>query len=714
MVRLLFLFGALFSFGLSAQISISYPVNRQVFQRNNSNEASISILGNCSDKTELVQIKLEPVVAGQGTLVDWTNLDTKPTAGFYQGKLTAKGGWYTLKIRSLIGTSVKDSSTLSRVGVGENFIIAGQSNAQGVNRRAEEVGAKDDRVICANFFNWIKEYNSGTNAKLLELQNLDFPSAAFAQLSSQASIGPMGLSPYYWANLGDMLVQKYNVPVCFYNVAWSGTSLNNWLESAKGLSSVNPWEATSRYPKGFPYANLQRVAEVYGLKNGFRSVLWFQGETDTKLETSQENYTAYLKDLITIFRKKSGLDIPWLISETSFLSLYNVDGIGCQPGVTSASVIQAQRNMTSLTDLLQIYSGPSTDDIEIPRKSDEYSGCVHFTKEFYPVVSDRWLTSISSLISANSTPVLAKGFPQFAKVCGPSNELLISATTNFKEISWIKENTVVSNSFTKLPLKPGTYSVILKDELGIEFSLPSFQISSMPLPSAPILKASGDTLFCEGKSVQLTASLGAGTYFWSTGEKTNSIISSGNGTYKVQTIGGPNDCASPYSASIQTKVFANPSTPSISIASPYFLYGGLKLFDVEYNWELNNAALVSEKNTYLRVKESGKYSLYSSKKYTAGPSCVSPKFEINYSIPADGGLTMFPNPAVTIANIQSVNSLKGAEFTLYAHDGRVVLQGKIDEDGTYGLKVDALANGLYKLMIKTTNQVYQRTLVVGN
>jgi uncharacterized surface anchored protein len=75
---------------------------------------------------------------------------------------------------------------------------------------------------------------------------------------------------------------------------------------------------------------------------------------------------------------------------------------------------------------------------------------------------------------------------------------------------------------------------------------------------------------------------------------------------------------------------------------------------------------------------------------------------------------MFPNPAVTIANIQSVNSLKGAEFTLYAHDGRVVLQGKIDEDGTYGLKVDALANGLYKLMIKTTNQVYQRTLVVGN
>jgi hypothetical protein len=145
------------SFGLSAQINISYPVNRQVFQRNNSNEASISVLGNCSDKTEVVQVKLEPVIAGQGTLINWTNLDTKPTAGFYQGKVIAKGGWYTLKIRSLIGTSIKDSSILARVGVGENFIIAGQSNAQGVNRRSEEIGAADDRVICANFYNWYSD-----------------------------------------------------------------------------------------------------------------------------------------------------------------------------------------------------------------------------------------------------------------------------------------------------------------------------------------------------------------------------------------------------------------------------------------------------------------------------------------------------------------------------------------------------------------------------
>jgi len=86
MFRLIFLFGLICSFGLSAQISISYPVNRQVFQRNNANEASISILGNCTDKTELVQIKLEPVVAGQGTLIDWINLDTKPSAGFFREK----------------------------------------------------------------------------------------------------------------------------------------------------------------------------------------------------------------------------------------------------------------------------------------------------------------------------------------------------------------------------------------------------------------------------------------------------------------------------------------------------------------------------------------------------------------------------------------------------------------------------------------------------
>lgn len=713
MCRLIFLFGLICSFGLSAQISISYPVNRQVFQRNNANEASISILGNCTDKTEVVQIKLEPVVAGQGTLIDWTNLDTKPSAGFFQGKVIAKGGWYTLKIRALVGTSIKDSTTLSRVGVGENFIIAGQSNAQGTVRRPDEKGAKDDRVICANFYNWEAEYNPGTNAKQLELRNLNFPTTEFSQLSNKASIGPMGLSPYYWANLGDLLVEKYNVPVCFFNVAWSGTALRNWIESAKGLSSVNPWEASLSYPKGFPYANLQRVAEVYGLKNGFRSVLWHQGETDTNLRTSQESYLSNLKELITLFRKNSGMEIPWLVSEASYLALFNNNGIGCKPGLTNPAVIQAQRDITSLKDLMQVYSGPATDDIEIPRKSDDYSVCVHFTNESFPTLGNRWLNSISALITANPTPILAKEIPQFTKVCGPSNELLVSATTNFKQISWIKDNTVVSNSFSKLALKPGTYSLLLKDDLGFEFSVPSIQVSTMPIPTAPMIKASGDTLFCEGKSVQLTASLGAGTYVWNTNEKTSSIISSGNGTFKVQTINAE-ACTSPFSASIQTKVFANPSTPTITTASPYFLYGGLKIFDVEFNWEMNNAALSAEKNTYLRVKESGKYSLYASKKYTPGPTCISPKFDFTYTLPSDGGLSMYPNPVATMATIQSVSSLKGAEFTLYAHDGRLALQGKIDEDGAYGLKVDGLANGLYKLIIKTTNQVYQRTLVVSN
>jgi len=155
----------------------------------------------------------------------------------------AKGGWYTLKIRALVGNSIKDSTTLSRVGVGENFIIAGQSNAQGIVRRPEEQGAKDDRVICANFYNWEAEYNPGTSAKQLELRNLNFPTTEFSQLSNKASIGPMGLSPYYWANLGDLLVQKYNVPVCF----------------SMSPGRVPPCEIGSNPPKGLALSILGKL-----------------------------------------------------------------------------------------------------------------------------------------------------------------------------------------------------------------------------------------------------------------------------------------------------------------------------------------------------------------------------------------------------------------------------------------------------------------------
>ena len=770
-------------------VGVLYPHFRQIFQRNSLNEATFSVLGNCKENSTLVQYKLVPVEKEQGVAIDWSNLDESPGGGFFQGKVKAKGGWYALWVRSMGVNKVwQDSTMLSRVGVGENFIIAGQSNAQGTSRRPQEIGAKDDRVNCANFYNFYEEYNAGANTNLPGFLNQDFKFTNYSQLSGSASIGPMGTSPYYWANLGDLLVDKYNVPVCFYNVAWGGTSIRNWTESSRGISSQNPWNGSLYYQQGFPYNNLKNIATIFGSKNGFRSVLWHQGETDSYLGMSKDTYLNYLKELINTFRNDSKIVIPWIVSEASFISFSNNVG-GCTVASSYSPVIDAQKEILSLSDLLGIYGGPNTDNIEIPRKNDDFSGCVHFSPESFQQVGEAWKSSISAAIEKSNSPLVSQEFPVFEKFCGTQNELLLSTNSKSK-VSLINSTGVefIFNSGKKVKVDPDVYSLIITNSTNNQLVIPNFKLSTSPIPAAPLLTSDSKSEFCEGDSIMLKLTNIDQLVFWSTGENTSQITVKESGSFKAltknkygctsnysneaKTIKFPkpllpvistnnslnfcdgesinlsvqvksskytwnngsdqqtinvkssgefnvfvtNDfgCKSDVSNNIKTTVFQNPSSPMANLISPYFLTGGQKTSDVDFNWSLNNVAINTEKGSNLRVKTSGKYSVFSSKKYVDGPTCVSPTFDIIYTLPQDGGLSIFPNPAGNLLTIQSVSSLQDSEFTIYAMDGRQITQGKISQDGSYVMNLTGINSGNYKLVLKTNDQLYTKTLIISN
>ena len=99
----------LISINILGQTTIIYPHNRQIFQRNSQNEATIALLGKCNQDLDLIQYKFEPVKKGQGTLIDWTSLNTAPLGGYYQENVLVKGGWYTLKIRTYKNSKLIDS-----------------------------------------------------------------------------------------------------------------------------------------------------------------------------------------------------------------------------------------------------------------------------------------------------------------------------------------------------------------------------------------------------------------------------------------------------------------------------------------------------------------------------------------------------------------------------------------------------------------------------
>ncbi|MHA8061815.1 sialate O-acetylesterase [Aquirufa beregesia] len=704
---LLILLISLYVQAAQAQVSISYPYFRQVFQRNNSNEATFSVLGSYSGSIDYVQAKLIPVQSSQGQTLDWFTLDAKPRGGIFQGNILAKGGWYQLQVRTIQNQQIKDSTSLGRVGIGENFIISGQSNAEGTFRKPNDTQAIDDRVIAANFYNFFKEYNPSPNNKYIGEHNLDFPMTEFRKIDSTVTIGPMGLSNFYWPILGDSLVKKYNVPVCFYNTAWVGTGIKNWAESSRGVLTANQWAPSVYYPKGFPYANLRRAVEIYGQKNGVRAILWHQGENDAYHKTPAADYKNYFMELISTLRKHTGLDVPWLISEATSVSVQLSDGT-CTPTIWDAGILQAQKDMVSTSGIPFLYSGPNTENVEIPRKSD----CIHFSRGAYVTLADLWFQKISSQLDAIKFPISSKSMPSIQVACGPNNELSLDLTTTFKKVTWFNASSgSVGNLLKKQLLTAGNYYATLEDDLGNQFSIPILSFRSLPQPLKPSILVIGDALFCEGKSVELKAQ-GTGVDFtWSNGFPGNSIVVKNSGLYQVKAY-DMDGCSSEYSNKVQVQSMTLPTATIGSFGSYILKANSINLdSNIGYSWEMNGTSLL-EKSGLLRVKSSGKYSLTIAKKYTNTLSCLSPKVEYDYTLPSDGGLSVFPNPAIDNINIECIATLAGAEYFLYSIDGRLALQGKISQDGAYSMNLTGIHSGKYQLVLKSEGQVFTKGLIV--
>lgn len=68
----------------------------------------------------------------------------------------------------------------------------------------------------------------------------------------------------------------------------------------------------------------------------------------------------------------------------------------------------------------------------------------------------------------------------------------------------------------------------------------SAKVVVYPLP-APLIQITGNTTFCTGDSVVLTALPAGGNYLWSNGDTTQSVVIYGSGTYSVQ-VTDPNGC----------------------------------------------------------------------------------------------------------------------------------------------------------------------------
>ncbi len=336
-------------FFATAQLQITHPMPRLVVQRAADGNGRLYVSGRLTSAVERVEARLTAVSAGQGTDTGWQTVQNNPTNVFL-GFVTAAGGWYVVTVRTLVGGTVTAEATVQPVGIGEVFITAGQSNSRGLGIGDNDLGTNTDRVNAIDSIN--HSYPPGAQA--LVSSGDPSPVPVFKALTATRRIFPMAESSWGWGELGDYVVNRYNVPVAFYVTGWDGSTVENWINSANGIPACNRYYCVENWPNLQPYTNLRNILTYYASVAGVRAVLWHQGEAEygDAGSGSIPDYANRLTSLIQKTRQDfGGRNVPWVVARASF------DG-----SVTRSEVISAQQQVIN-TSGLNVFQGPLNDTI---------------------------------------------------------------------------------------------------------------------------------------------------------------------------------------------------------------------------------------------------------------------------------------------------------------------------------------------------------------
>jgi hypothetical protein len=379
----------LFSHKAACEIAITFPSDRAVFQRNNDNEATIYMGGYITEAFSSIEARLIPIVTGEGEAVPsgggWATIQTNPTGGNYYGSLTAKGGWYVLEVRGIKSAQAPKVTSLAHVGVGEVFIIAGQSNATGGDGNSNGPGTAYEQVNSVNYQN----YNPNASPSIATYPNLLLPCPTFTRLNASVKTAPFGNYAWCWGSFGDKIYEKFHVPVMIFNAGWSSTDIANWQETIAPTGvTTSPFGYT--FPQGLPFGHLRAALNYYAAQLGVRAILWHQGESDNYREQggnpSDDWYNRYrskLWDVIQGTRATSGKsNLAWVVARVSRFDFPHGSGTT----TVSANVINAQNELINNDATYpHVYAGPNTD----PYYSLEYrSDQIHFRGDGVTASSD--------------------------------------------------------------------------------------------------------------------------------------------------------------------------------------------------------------------------------------------------------------------------------------------------------------------------------------
>jgi hypothetical protein len=282
-------------------LQIDSPRDYQVFQRQTKLVGKVLLAGNAEGKLEY-RLRGKPL---EGTLpAEWRGVEVDAKTGAFRAEVeTPAGGWYRLEFR----VNGLQAEVVEHVGVGEVFIVAGQSNS--TNYGSEKQKPESGMVVSFDGMHWAIAND---------------PQPGVFDKSKGGSFIPA---------FGDAMVKRLGVPVAIASTGAGATSVRQWLMKGEKIAvhptlnsfvkTVGPgeWECT-----GELYDHLVKRVKALG-PHGFRAVLWHQGESDAgqarsgypaDRQISGAQYTELLEKIIRTTRKDAGWEMPWFVARATY------------------------------------------------------------------------------------------------------------------------------------------------------------------------------------------------------------------------------------------------------------------------------------------------------------------------------------------------------------------------------------------------------------
>jgi Carbohydrate esterase, sialic acid-specific acetylesterase len=472
-------------------LRITWPINRSNFQRNTSDQATLNIAGQHIGedlyptfwKVRQLQYKIVRLDTKTGADVaeitngyeDFNNSDINNDIGSkdfrtFLKQVTFSKGSYRLQVRIRKGlfTGFK---TIQRqdilFGVGDVYLIAGQSNAQGYQNNDSPNNGGDPGVV-ANSNNYTSYHsvsvidrselnNSSNSVKIggfpfnLPISTTSSIQKGFSKLeknnnSAYIPIYPRGQGSWCWGPMASKIIENQtDVPITLFNAASQNSEIKSWADKywrdEAGNYMLPPTWANDpcttlpclNNTTHWVYKQFRSSLQMYGHILGLKTILWHQGENDAQREgyfgvSNFNYYTNRMNDLITQSRTDIGSNLSWLSSEVSY---YVLNGVPQNNHAENnpTTINNAQRAVWNIGN--KKYQGIFTDDLGADARNSVLK--IHFT-------GDRWYAKNPS----QATPTEGKTLLSLAVSLNSSNYRL-TAPSGYSKYFWIEnENGIYS------------------------------------------------------------------------------------------------------------------------------------------------------------------------------------------------------------------------------------------------------------------------------